>query len=127
MSTSPAEAEKHTPTPWEYQTEFGPDKTFRLLKPCTGKHRNQQPKHIGEILDEDDAAFIVEAVNSHAARIAELEKALSEAINQIEHLELLRAHDNGPIPSTTTESALKIARAALRSALRPAPAEGEQT
>lgn len=96
----------HTPTPWRWvihdasaATLCGPNSAGRhdgieghvlSMSPCKSCYEGQDEWLWGRCTtsSEQDAAFIVEAVNSHAslkAHIEELEKALQKIADQPDH------------------------------------------
>ena len=103
MTTAP----KLTPLPWTQRGVLS-GRGQRVLITGDGRHK----RHVAQTYWEEDAAFIVRAVNNHKSLVAALEKA-DDLIDILGHMLRL------PYNTEPSEAAREV-RAALNKALAPA-------
>lgn len=92
----------HTPTPWHVIEED--NCTFSIMH--TGSGQWIATVHGGREYDEQDAAFIVRACNSHAALVGALEALLRVADEHVSH----KAHDTHCEVFSDARDALALAK-----------------
>jgi hypothetical protein len=105
---------KHTPTPWHVtdQSEIeGINIDGLELKSLATMSKSGNITYVhGEMLDSDDAAFIVQACNSHDALVAALETLIRMQVKGHDLIDRMQFSDEGRAISAQVLGALARAR-----------------